>query len=260
MDIHPTAIVSKNAQLGSGVKIGAYSIIGDQVSLENKVEIGSHVVVDGLTSIGEGTKVFSFAVIGSAPQFLKKTPESKVTIGKRNSIREYVTINAGTEEKGTSTGDDCAFLVAAHIAHDCQVGNNVLLVNQATLGGHVVVGDYAYIGGLSGIHQKVRLGKGCIVGGLSGVEGDVIPYGSVIGNRAYLCGLNLVGLKRRGEDRERIHALRSAYRLLFADEGTLSERIQDAIDLFKDNPTVMEVVTFLKENAQNNLRSLCLPK
>lgn len=259
--IHATALISKKASIGKNVYIGAYSCIGDHVVLADNVHINSHVVIEGKTYIGEGTSVSSFAVIGTKPQFLGPiTDQSKLIIGKNNQIREHVTISMGVEEEGTIIGDNCMIMVSAHIAHDCHIGSNVLLVNNVTLGGHVVVEDYCYVGGLSGIHQKVRLGKGCIIGGLSGVEGDVIPYGSVMGNRARLCGLNLVGLRRRGVDRERIHKLRSAYRFLFADEGTLTERIQDAEDLFKDDPIVMEVVEFLHKNAKNNARSLCLPR
>jgi UDP-N-acetylglucosamine acyltransferase len=259
--IHSTAIVSKKAQIGVGVKIGPYSCIGDNVTLEDGVEIHSHVVIEGTTSVGAGTKISSFSVIGSAPQFVGPIKEqSKVVIGKNNQIREHVTIHAGTQEEGTSVGDGCLIMVASHIAHDCHIGNGVWMANNATLGGHVEIGDHVIIGGVSGIHQKVRLGRGCIIGGLSGVEGDVIPYGSVMGNRARLCGLNLVGLRRRGVERDRIHKLRAAYRLLFADEGTLTERIQDAVELFKDDPVVIEVVEFLQQNAQNNLRPLCLPR
>lgn len=259
--IHPTALVSPKARIGPDVRIGAYSIIGDNVTLEEGVEIESHVIIEGTTSIGNGTKIASFAVIGTPPQFVGQIKEiSPVIIGKNNNIREHVTIHAGTQKEGTSIGNDCLIMVASHVAHDCHVGNNVWMANNATLGGHVEVGDHVIIGGLSGIHQKVRLGNGCIIGGLSGVEGDVIPYGSVMGNRARLCGLNLVGLRRRGADRERIHKLRAAYRLLFADEGTLTERIQDAIELFKEEPVVMEVIQFLQQNAQNNSRPLCLAR
>jgi UDP-N-acetylglucosamine acyltransferase len=259
--IHPTALVSEKAKIGSGVKIGAYSCIGEGVSLADHVEIGAHVVIEAQTSVGEGTKIFPFVAIGSAPQFVgHKKETSKITIGKQTQIREHVTIHFGTEKEGTSVGDNCTIMVASHIAHDCHVGNGVWMANNATLGGHVVVEDNVIIGGLSGIHQNVRLGRGSIIGGLSGVEGDVIPYGSVMGNRARLCGLNLVGLRRRGADRERIHALRSAYRLLFADEGTLNERIQDAIGIFKENEVVMEIVNFLKKSSDKSSRPLCLPR
>ena len=221
----------------------------------------SHVVIEGKTSVGEGTEIFSFAVIGAAPQFLSSLPEySKITIGKNNKIREHVTIHAGTQPEGTLVGDNGFFMVACHIAHDCRVGNKVVMANNATLGGHVEIGDNVILGGLCAIHQKVRLGKGCIIGGVSPVVGDVIPYGSVMGNRAVLCGLNLVGLRRHGIDRESIHKLRTAYRLLFADEGTLTERIQGTVELFSEDPIVMGVVEFLQQNAANNLRPLCLPR
>lgn len=258
--IHPTALIAEGATLGEGVTVGPYAIIGADVKLAPGVKIHSHAVIEGDTHIGENTEIFPGCIVGSAPQVSQKSQKKPVTrIGKNNVIREHVTIHGGSNE-GTSIGDQCMIMVSAHVAHDCHLGNGVLMVNQSTLGGHVIVEDHAYIGGLSGIHQKVRLGRGCIVGGLSGVEGDVIPYGSVIGNRARLSGLNLVGLRRRGESRERIHALRSAYRLLFAAEGTMAERVADAEELFKENPIVMEVLSFIRSTVQNNQRSLCLPE
>ena len=240
--------------------IGPYSIIGKGVTLKSGVTLHSHVVIEGDTEIGENTEVYAFSAIGTSPQIIHKSANvPTIRIGKNNIIREHVTIHGGPNE-GTVIGDGCMIMISAHIAHDCHLGNGVLMVNQSTLGGHVVVEDHVYIGGLSGIHQKVRLGRGAIIGGLSGVEGDVIPYGSVIGNRARLSGLNLVGLKRRGETRERIHALRSAYRMLFAAEGTIAERLLDAEELFKDNPIVMEVLNFIRNTNKNNQRSLCLPE
>lgn len=257
--IHPTAVIAKGAHLAKDVEVGPYAVIHDHVHIAEGVKIHSHVVIHPHTEIGAFTEIFSFSIIGGIPQLIH-LPDAKATtkIGSHNIIREHVTIHGGANE-GTIVGNKCMIMVSAHIAHDCHLGNGVLLVNQSTLGGHVVVGDHAYIGGLSGIHQKVRLGHGCIIGGLSGVEGDVIPYGSVVGNRARLCGLNLVGLKRRGESRERIHALRSAYRLLFAAEGTMSERLEDAEERFKDHPIVMEVLSFIRETGKQNKRSLCLP-
>ncbi len=258
--IHPTAVVSKEAVLADTVTVGPYSVIGPQVRIGEGTKIHSHVVIEGCTHIGEKTEIFPYCVIGAVPQILQKqgqTPQTR--IGNSNIIREHVTIHGGPNE-GTCIGDACMIMVSAHIAHDCRLGNGVLMVNQSTLGGHVIVEDYAYIGGLSGIHQKVRLGRGCIVGGLSGVEGDVIPYGSVMGNRARLCGLNLVGLKRRGETREHIHALRSAYGFLFSAEGTMAERVTDAEELYKDRPIVMEVLRFIRSTVKNNQRALCLPE
>lgn len=261
--IHPTAIVEEGAKIGSGVHIGPYAYIGPHVVLEKMVQVYAHAVVSGRTTVGEGTKIYSFAAIGYEPQFVGYDHEpSKIVIGKNNLIREHVTIHPGTKKGGmvTSIGDGCMIMVACHIAHDCQVGNNVIMANNATLGGHVTIGDFSIIGGLSGIHQNVRLGQGCIIGGLSGVEGDVIPYGSVMGNRARLCGLNLVGLKRRGVSRQDIHGIRTAYRLLFANEGTLAERMEDVVELFKKDPYVMQIIKFLQENSSSNLRPLCLPE
>lgn len=261
--VHPTAIVEKGAKIGSGVQVGPYAHIGSHVVLGKGVHISSHVVIMGRTTIGEGTKIYPFAALGYEPQFTGYDQEpSKIKIGKNNLIREHVTIHPGTKKGGmvTRVGDNCMIMVACHIAHDCQVGDNVIMANNATLGGHVIVGDFSIIGGLSGIHQNVRLGQGCIIGGLSGVEGDVIPYGSVMGNRARLCGLNLVGLKRRGVSRQDIHGIRTAYRLLFANEGTLVERMEDVVGLFKKDPYVMQIIKFLKENSAHNLRPLCLPE
>ena len=157
----------------------------------------------------------------------------------------------------TRVGDDCLFMVGAHVAHDCQISNNVILVNNATLAGHVVVGEFAICGGLSAVHQFVRIGKYAMIGGMTGVENDVIPYGSVVGARASLMGLNIVGLKRRGFDRDTIHSLRNAYRLLFAPEGVLSERVKDVAELFKENAAVMEIVEFISADSS---RAICQPK
>ena len=221
--IHPTAIVAPGAELAETVSIGPYCVIGSDVRLGERVELLSHVVVEGRTSVGEGTRIFPFASIGHQPQDLKYHGEpSTLEIGSNNQIREYVTIQPGTEGGGmlTRVGDNCLFMASAHVAHDCIVGDNVIMANNATLAGHVVVGEYAFLGGLSAVHQFVRIGKHAMVGGMSGVEADIIPFGMVIGNRAYLSGLNIVGLKRRGFSRDEIHALRNAYRLLFGPEGT----------------------------------------
>ncbi|MCK4938928.1 MAG: acyl-ACP--UDP-N-acetylglucosamine O-acyltransferase, partial [Rhodospirillaceae bacterium] len=210
-NIHPTAIVEDGAKIGDEVEIGPYSVIGPNVTIESGVKIFSHVVVGGVTSIGSGTRIFPFASIGSEPQDLKYGGEvSRLEIGSNNTIREHVTMNPGTEGGGllTKVGDNCLFMVGAHVAHDCQIGNNVILVNNATLAGHVEVGEFAIIGGLSAVHQFARIGKHAMLGGMSGAESDVIPYGMVIGNRGGLSGLNLVGIKRRGFDRETIHSLR----------------------------------------------------
>lgn len=258
--IHPTAIISEGAKIGKNVHIGAFSVVGSEVQLGDDVQLHSHVVVEGRTTIGSGTKIFPFASIGHNPQDLKFHGEkSRLEIGKNNTIREHVTMNPGTEGGGmlTKVGDNCLFMMSSHVAHDCMVGNNVILANNATLAGHVHVGDFAIIGGLSAIHQFVRIGHHAMIGGMSGIENDVIPYGQASGERASLSGLNLVGLKRRGAERDDIHTLRSAYRMLFSPEGTLAERINDVEELFKDNSAVMDVIGFMRAESS---RALCQPK
>ena len=258
-DIHPTAIVDDGARIGADVTIGPYSIVGAEVELAEGVTLMSHVVVNGRTGIGANTKVFPFASIGLAPQDLKyKGEPSRLEIGCNNIIREHVTMHGGTEGGGmvTRVGNNGLFMVACHVAHDCRIGDHVVMVNNATLGGHVMVGDWAILGGLAAVHQYVRIGRHAMVGGLSGVENDVIPYGSVTGNRARLQGLNIIGLKRRGISRDDIHTLRNAYRLLFAQEGTMAERLEDVAELFHDNRAVMEIVDFIRTESQ---RSICQP-
>lgn len=257
--IHPTAIVDGGAEIGDGVVIGPYCVVGPEVHLHDGVELLSHVVVDGRTEIGANTKIFPFASIGHQPQDLKYHGEaSRLVIGRNNIIREHVTMNPGTEGGGmlTNIGDDCLFMVGAHVAHDCQIADHAILVNNATLAGHVEVGEWAIIGGLSAVHQFVRVGKHSMIGGMSGVENDVIPYGSIIGNRARLCGLNIIGLKRRNFSREVIHELRKAYRLIFAAEGTIAERLEDVAEDFSDIEPVMEIVHFIGANSS---RAICQP-
>ena len=258
-EIHPTAIIEDGASIGVDVKIGPYCFIGSNVVLADRINLGSHVVISGLTQIGEGTHIFPFASIGHNPQDLKyKGEPSRLEIGCNNVIREHVTMNPGTQGGGllTKVGDDCLFMVASHIAHDCTVGDNVILVNNATLGGHVKIGDFAIIGGLAAVHQFVRIGRHSMIGGCSGVENDVIPYGSIVGNRGYLSGLNLVGLKRRGFSRDIIHDLRRAYRLLFSQEGTQAERMADVSELFSDIEPVMEILEFMGVESS---RAICQP-
>lgn len=258
-DIHPTTIIHQNAKIGEGGIIGPYCCVGQNVKLGDKVQLLSHVIVEGHTSIGDDTKIFPFASIGHQPQDLKFHGEaSKLLIGRNNTIREHVTMNPGTEGGGmvTTIGDDCLFMVGSHVAHDCKIGNDVILVNNATLGGHVEIDDWAIIGGLSAVHQFVRIGRHAMIGGMSGIENDVIPYGSVVGNRAHLSGLNLIGLKRRNFSREVIHDLRRAYRLIFAHEGTQAERLADVAELFSHVKPVMEIVSFLNEDSS---RAICQP-
>lgn len=257
--IHKTAIVEDGAIIGANVAIGPYCVIGQDAKLGDGVVLLSHVVVGGDTSIGNNTKVFPFASIGLAPQDLKYGGEqSRLEIGCNNIIREYVTMNPGTKGGGmlTRIGNNCLFMVGSHVAHDCIIGDHVILVNNATLGGHVAIDEWAIIGGLSAVHQFVRIGRHAMIGGMSGVESDVIPYGSVIGNRARLQGLNLIGLKRRGFDRKTIHDLRNAYRLLFAQEGTMNERLADVAELLHDVEPVMEIVEFIRVESS---RAICQP-
>ncbi len=258
--IHPTAIVEIGAQIGASVEIGPYCVIGPEVVLHDHVRLSGHVVIGGKTEIGERTQIFPFASLGQAPQDRKyRGEDSRLIIGSGNIIREYVTMNPGTEQGGhvTRIGNNGLYLTGAHVAHDCQIGHHVLLVNNATLGGHCTVEDYASVGGLSAVHQFVRIGAYSFIGGMSGVENDVIPFGMVLGNRAHLAGLNIVGLKRREFEREQIHNLRKAYRMLFATEGTLLERLEDVEKMFEDDSQVQRIVQFIKTGSN---RSLCVPR
>ncbi|MGZ8408714.1 MAG: acyl-ACP--UDP-N-acetylglucosamine O-acyltransferase [Hyphomicrobium sp.] len=258
-DIHSTAIVDKRAVIGEAVHIGPYCMVGGDAELEDGVRLHSHVVVDGFTKIGANTSIYPFASVGLAPQDLKYRGEaSRFEIGRNNVIREHVTMNPGTRSGHmvTRLGNHCLIMAGAHVAHDCLIGDHVILVNCATLGGHVQIGDWAIIGGLSAAHQFTRIGRHAMIGGMSGVENDVIPFGRVIGNRARLDGLNIIGLKRRNFSREEIHALRHAYRLLFAHEGTMAERLEDVVALFSDNESVMEIVDFIRADSS---RGICQP-
>jgi len=259
-NIHSTAVVALGATVDPSAEIGPYCVVGAQVTLGPRVKLHSHVAVAGITSIGADTQVFPFASLGHPPQDLKYRGESsRLEIGERNQIREHVTMNPGTEGGGmlTRVGNDCLFMASAHVAHDCILGDHVIFANNATLAGHITVGDFAFLGGLCAVHQFVRIGRHAMIGGMSGVETDVIPYGTVMGNRAHLSGLNLVGLKRRGFDRDAIHALRNAYRLLFAPEGTMAERLEEVAEQFTGQDLVMEIVDFIRADSS---RSICQPK
>ena len=225
--IHPSAIIEDGAKIGEGCEIGPFCIVGAEVVLGDRVVLKSHVVVTGDTEIGDDTVVFSFSVLGEIPQDLKfKGEKCRTVIGKRNRIREHVTVNAGTEGGGgiTRIGDDGLFMAGCHIAHDAQIGDRVIVVNSAAVAGHCVLEDDVIIGGLSGIHQWVRIGRGAIIGAVTMVTNDVIPYGLVQASRGELDGLNLVGLKRRGVSRADITALRAAFQMLAQGEGTFHDR------------------------------------
>ena len=254
--VHPTTTINDKALIGKNASIGPYCYIGSNVEIGDDVELKSHVVLDGQTKIGNQCTVFPFASISLPPQDLKYAGEhSTLEIGNRNIIREYVTMNPGTKGGGfvTRIGDDNLFMVGSHVAHDCLIGNHVVMANNATLAGHVIVDDYAIIGGLAAVHQFCRIGRHAMIGGMSGVEHDVIPYSSVLGGRAWLSGLNLVGLKRRGFSKQEIKSLRVAYRQLFAEEGLLSERIEDVASQFANIDAIMEIVKFMRADSQRGL-------
>ena len=258
--VHPTAIIAPGAMLADDVVIGPYCIVGPNVILESGVSLDAHVAIDGRTTVGEQTRIFPFAAIGFEPQDLKyKGEPSSLVIGRHNTIREHVTINTGTEGGGmvTRIGDHCLLMVGAHVAHDCRIGDHVIMANNATLAGHVVVEAYARLGGLSAVHQFVRIGRHAMIGGMSGVERDVIPYGQAIGDRARLTGLNIIGMQRAGYNREDIQALRAAYQVLFADDGTLSERVDEAAERFGGIGPVDDVIAFIRADST---RAICQPK
>ena len=258
-NIHATAVVDPSAKLGTRVEIGPFCVIGPDVELGDGVVVHSHAVTTGRPALGEDCQVFPFASLGAAPQDVKFHGEpSTLSIGPKSIIREHVTVNPGTEggHMATRLGSNCLLMIGAHVAHDCELGDNVTLVNSATLGGHVSIGDGAIIGGLSAVHQFVRIGAYAFIGGMSGIAADVIPFGMAIGNRANLCGLNIVGLRRKGFPREQIHELRQAYRMLFASEGTLMERLEDVESMFSANPLVKQIIDFIKTQSE---RSFCVP-
>ena len=258
--VHASSVVAPGARLGPGVVVGPFCAVGPQVALEQGVELVSHVAVAGRTTVGARTRIFPFASIGHEPQDLKFHGEaSALEIGADCVIREGVTMNPGTQSGGlvTRVGAHGVFLAGSHVAHDCTVGDHAIFSNNVMLAGHCRVGRWVILGGGAAVHQFVRIGDHSFVGGLAGVEHDVIPFGMALGNRANLAGLNLVGLKRRGFSREAIHDLRRAYRLLFAAEGTLKERVEDVAAEFATQPHVLDILTFLREGGD---RAICMPR
>jgi len=257
--IHPSAVIEDGAQIDATATIGPFCVIGPHVVIGPRVVLKSHVVIGGRTEIGEGTVVFSFAVIGEVPQDLKFRGEaSTLVIGKRNRIREHVTMNCGTAGGGgvTRIGDDGLFMAGCHIAHDAQVGDRVIVVNSAAVAGHCVLEDDVIVGGLSGIHQFVRVGRGAIIGAVTMVTNDVIPYGLVQSPRGELDGLNLVGLKRRGVSRADITALRAAFQMLAQGEGTFHDRAA-RLGNETESEYVREIVTFVMGDSD---RSFLTPR
>jgi len=254
--VHATAIVAPGATVADGVEIGPYSVIGPHARVAAGVRFASHVIIEGHTEIGRDCVIHPFAVLGAPPQHAgHKGEPTGLTIGPRNVIREHVTMHCGTSAgRGvTRVGADGFFMVGVHIGHDCVVGDAVTMANSATLGGHVVVEDQVIMGGLSAVHQHTRIGRHAFVGGMAGVNHDVIPFGNVWGNHAHLEGLNLVGLKRRGFSREAINTLRAAYRMLFAEEGTFQERLDDTASAYAASAEVMEIVDFIRADSSRPL-------
>ena len=258
-EIHPSAIVAPEAEL-EDVYVGPFCQIDAEVRIGRGCRLESHVVVTGRTTLGEGCRVFPFACLGHRPQDLKfRGEQSDLIIGSNNQIREHVTMHPGTAHGGGTTriGDDGLFMAGVHVAHDCQIGNGVIMANNATLAGHVEMQDFAFLGGLSAVHQFVRIGCQAMIGGLAGVEADVIPYGMVLGNRACLNGLNIIGMKRRGVDRDEIQHMRNAYRALFTTDGTFADRLIEVAEQYKAYPRVIEIIDFIRSGDN---RSICLPK
>ena len=258
--IHSTAVIEAGARLGDGVKIGPYCTIGPQVSIGDHTELLSHVTVRGRTTLGADCVVHPFAALGGPPQHARyKGEDVALNIGARCVMREHVTMNLGTPfgRGSTDIGDDCSFMIGSHVAHDCVIGHHVVFTNNVVVGGHVEVGNYVNIGGNSAVHQFARIGDHAFVGGMTGLENDLIPYCSCMGDRAELAGLNVVGLKRRGFSRGAIHKIRAACKVLFGDGGTLDMRVGKVAEQFADVPEAMEIVHFIRAGTH---RALCLPR
>ena len=256
--IHKTSVVDKNAKVSQTAEIGPYAVIGSGVEIHDEVEIHSHVNIVGDTKIGKGTKIFPFASIGTQPQDLKyKGEKSSLVIGNNNIIREYVTINPGTQAGGmiTKIGNNCLFMISSHIAHDCQIGNNVVIANNVPLGGHVIVEDSVTIGGNSAVQQFTRIGRLAMVGGMTGVLKDVIPFGLSLGNRNYLKGINIIGLRRNRYENKTIMELNEAYKKIFSSKN-LHENLNKINGEFKDNKLVKEVTEFISKDKK---RPICSP-
>ena len=256
--IHKTAIIDSKAKISSTVSIGPYSIIGPNVEIEKNTIVQSHVNISGHTNIGENNNIYPYASIGSAPQDMKfKNEKTKLLIGDNNTIREYVTINPGTIQGGslTTVGNNNLIMISAHIAHDCKIGNNIVIANSAAIAGHAEISDFVVIGGNCGVQQFTRIGKMAMIGGMTGVSRDVIPYGLSTGNRNYLNGINVVGLRRSNVANKQIISLTQAYKEIFKSES-LNKNLSQLNGEFKDNPLVNEVVEFINKDKK---RAICTP-
>ena len=257
--IHSSSVVDKRAIISNKVRIGPFCYVGPEVELSENVELVSNVHIEGNTKIGKGTKIFPFASIGTQPQDLKFNNEkTTLSIGENNTIREYVTINPGTEGGGSKTiiGNNCLFMISSHIAHDCKIGNNVIIANNVPLGGHVTIEDSVVIGGNSAVQQFTRIGRLAMIGGMTGVLKDVIPFGLSIGNRNFLQGLNLIGLRRHKYDNQKIMGLDSAYKEIFSSKN-LHENLSKINGEYKDNELVGEVIKFIEKDKK---RPICSPE
>ena len=256
--IDKTAIINSKAKISSNVRIGAYSFIGENVEIGENTNIQNHVSIVGNTKIGKDNKIYPFASIGNDPQDLKfKGEKNSLLIGENNIIREYVTINPGTEGGGAKTviGNNCLFMISSHVAHDCKIGNNVIIANNVPLGGHVTIEDSVVIGGNSAVQQFTRIGRLAMIGGMTGVLKDVIPFGLSIGNRNFLQGLNLIGLRRKNIPNKEIMTLSEAYKEIFKDEN-LTRNLSNLDKDYRKNELVLEVVNFLEKDKK---RPICTP-
>ncbi len=256
--IHKSAIIDKEAKISQSANIGPYCVIGPNVQIDDETNIESHVNLSGHTKIGKNNKIYSFASIGSNPQDLKyKGEKTELVIGDNNVIREYVTANPGTSGGGgiTNIGNNNLLMIGAHIAHDCVIGNNVVVANNAAIAGHAEINDDVIIGGNCGVQQFARIGKMAMIGGMTGVSRDVIPYGLSFGNRNYLDGINLIGLRRRNVPNKEILTLTEAYKEIFKTEN-LHDNLSKLTDVFKENSYVKEVVDFINKDKK---RPICTP-
>lgn len=254
--IHPSAIIEPGARIGVDVEIGPWCHVGARAEIGDRTRLVSHVVVDGDTTIGEAAVIYPFCTVGMAPQDLKyKNEPTRCVIGPRTQLREHCSIHRGTVTGSgiTTIGADCLLMAVVHVAHDCELGDGVVIANNVVMGGHVSIGDNAVIGGSAALHQFVRIGRGAMVGGVSGVEADVIPFGSVIGNRARLAALNVIGLRRRGADRASVHGLRAAVRDLFSGVGVFADRLAAVRATHGDEPLVAEVLAFIDAPSKRGL-------
>ncbi|HQT68341.1 MAG: acyl-[acyl-carrier-protein]--UDP-N-acetylglucosamine O-acyltransferase [Rhodospirillales bacterium 20-60-12] len=254
--IHPQSVIAQGARLGANVRIGPFCTVGPDVEIGDGAELISHVAVDGRTRIGAGAKLFPFCTVGLAPQDLKYKGEDTATeIGARTMIREHCSVHRGTITGSgiTRIGDDCLIMAVVHVAHDCQIGHGVVIANNVVMGGHVSIGDRAVIGGSAALHQFVRIGAGAMIGGVSGVEADVIPFGSVIGNRARLVGLNIIGLRRRGLDRAGLHRMRALYNELFTGPGIFVDRLAAARISHAGDPFADDIFAFIDTPSKRGL-------